>query len=144
VVHIVALTAENIEAVLAVQARPGQERHVKDVAWYVARSAYEQVWTPVAFQDGAVIVGFAEWAFDPSDQTHCIGGVVIDGELQGRGYGRQAMGALVEHLRAKPECRTVALSVHPDNVAARRLYGSMGFTDNGDTVDDELVMVLPG
>jgi hypothetical protein len=43
---------------------------VNPVAWYVARSAYQNVWQPVgsATEDGAV-VGFAEWAHDESNGT---------------------------------------------------------------------------
>ena len=35
------VTADNIEAVLAVTPRPEQLRHVNPVAWYVAMSAYQ-------------------------------------------------------------------------------------------------------
>ena len=45
---IVSLTAENIEVVLDLEARPEQGRWVRPVSWYVAQSAYENVWTPVA------------------------------------------------------------------------------------------------
>jgi diamine N-acetyltransferase len=81
----VAVEAANIEEVLALSAGPGQEAFVRPVSWYVARSAYEQVWTPVAFRADAEIVGFAEWAYDPEDGTYCIGGVVIDAARQGQG-----------------------------------------------------------
>jgi diamine N-acetyltransferase len=142
-VEIVALDAGNIEAVLEVTAVPGQEKYVRPVAWYVARSAYEQVWSPVAFRADGEIVGFAEWAFDPSDGTHCIGSVVIDAASQGQGLGRGAMIALIDWLRLRPGCGPIALSVDADNYRARRLYGALGFAETGDEVDGELVMVLP-
>jgi diamine N-acetyltransferase len=142
-VEIIALDADNIEAVLALTAGPGQEAFVRPVAWYVARSAYEQVWTPVGFRAGSEIVGFAEWAFDPDDRTYCIGGVVIDAAQQGRGLGRQAMTALIGWLRMRPDCGPIALSVSPGNERARRLYAALGFADTGSEVDGELVMVLP-
>jgi diamine N-acetyltransferase len=142
-VEIVALDAENIEAVLALTAAPGQEAFVQPVAWYVARSAYEQIWTPVVFRAESEIVGFAEWAFDPDDRTYCIGGVVIDAAQQGRGLGRQAMTALIDWLRLRPDCGPIALGVAPGNERARRLYAALGFADTGAEVDGELVMVLP-
>jgi diamine N-acetyltransferase len=49
---------------------------------------------------------------------------------------------MIEALRAKPGCRTIALSVHPDNAVARRLYGSVGFRETGEIEDGELVMRL--
>lgn len=147
-VCIVELSAGNIEEVLDVTPRPDQDRWVRPVSWYVARSAYEQVWHPVAVSatEGGVaeLIGFAEWAYDPSDQTHCIGGVVLDARHQGRGYGRAAMEALVAHLRRLPDCGVIALTVHEDNDRARRLYAALGFTETGEMDGDEIVMVLPG
>jgi diamine N-acetyltransferase len=142
-VTVVAVDAGNVEEVLALSAAPGQEAFVRPVSWYVARSAYEQVWTPVAFRAAGKIVGFAEWAYDPEDGTYCIGGVVIDAARQGQGLGRQAILALVHVLRQRPDCGPIALSVAADNRRARELYARLGFSETGAEVDDELVMVLP-
>jgi diamine N-acetyltransferase len=141
-VRVEPLTDANVEEVLDVAAAPGQDRWVRPVAWYVARSAYEKVWTPVAFVAADEVVGFAEWAYDPSDRTYCIGGVVIDARHQGKGLGRAAVSALVDRLRQRPDCHDIALTVHDDNAGARRLYGSLGFTETGEHLGDELVMVL--
>jgi diamine N-acetyltransferase len=140
---VVAVDAANIEKVLALSAAPGQEVFVRPVSWYVARSAYEQVWTPVAFRADGEIVGFAEWAYDPEDGNHCIGGVVIDAPRQGQGLGRRAMIALIDWLRLKPACGSIALSVDADNRRARELYARLGFSETGAEVDGELVMILP-
>jgi diamine N-acetyltransferase len=140
---VVELTADNVEEVLAVSPAPEQLRHVNPVAWYVARSAYQGVWHPVglASADGAM-VGFAEWAYDESDATYGLGGIVIDHRQQGRGLGRAALDALVAHLRAQPVAGVVALTVHPDNERARGLYERYGFAETGEVIDGELVMVL--
>lgn len=142
-VEVVDLDADNIDEVLAVTPRDGQDRHVRSVAWYVARSAYAKLWTSVAFRTDDEVVGFAQWAFDPSDGSHCIGAVVIDGPRQGQGVGRAGMTALIEQLRGPPDCTVIALSVSEDNGAARGLYRSLGFVENGERVDDEIVMLLP-
>jgi diamine N-acetyltransferase len=140
---VVELTADNVEDVLAVVPTPEQLRHVNPVAWYVARSAYQQVWHPVglATADGEV-VGFAEWARDDTDGTYGLGGIVIDHRHQGRGLGRAALDALVAHLRAQPLPGDIVLTVHADNERARGLYERYGFAATGEVVDDELVMVL--
>ena len=138
------LTADNIEAVLAVTPRPEQLRHVNPVAWYVAMAAYEGVWQPVALVgDGDEVVGFAQWAWDDSDSTYTLGGVVLDARHQGRGLGRALLDALVAHVRAQPRPGTVVLTVHDDNERARGLYRRYGFVETGEVLDGELVMVLP-
>jgi len=138
------LTADNIESVLAVTPRPEQFRHVNPVAWYVAMAAYEGVWQPVALvDDGGEVVGFAQGAWDGSDSTYTLGGVVLDARHQGRGLGRALLDALVAHVRSQPRPGTVVLTVHDDNEVARGLYTRYGFVETGDVLDDELVMVLP-
>ena len=137
------ITADNIETVLDVEVGEHQRRWVRPVAWYVARSAYDPTWTPVALSVDGRIVGFAEWAYDPGDGTYCLGGVAVDAREQGKGYGRAGMLALVAHLRAMPGCGVIALTVHEDNAAARGLYRSLGFAETGERADDELVMLLP-
>lgn len=143
ILTVVELTADNVEDVLAVAPSSEQLRHVNPVAWYVARSAYQQVWHPVglATADGEV-VGFAEWAYDDSDGTYNLGGIVIDHQHQGRGLGPAALDALVAHLRARPVPGDIALTVHADNERARGLYERYGFAATGDVIEGELVMVL--
>lgn len=140
---VVEVTADNVEAVLAVAPRPEQLRHVNPVSWYVARSAYQQVWHPVglATADGEV-VGFAEWAYDRSDSTYTLGGIVLDARQQGRGLGRAVLDALVAHVRAQAAPGDVVLTVHADNEPARGLYERYGFDATGEVLDGELVMVL--
>ena len=138
------LTADNIEAVLAVTPRPEQLRHVNPVSWYVAMAAFEGVWHPVALVgDNGEVVGFAQWAWDDSDSTYTLGGVVLDARHQGRGLGRAVLDALVTHVRAQPRPGTVVLTVHDDNEVARGLYARYGFVETGEELDGELVMVLP-
>ena len=140
---VVELTGDNVEDVLAVAPAPEQLRHVNPVAWYVARSAYQQVWHPVGLATADVeVVGFAEWAYDESDGTYGLGGIVIDYSRQGRGLGRAALDALVAHLRAQPVPGDIVLTVHEDNTRARGLYERYGFDATGELVDGELVMVL--
>ena len=143
ILTVVELNADNVEDVLAVSPLPEQLPYVNPVAWYVARSAYQDVWHPVglATADGAV-VGFAEWAYDESDGTYGLGGIIIDHRQQGRGLGRAALDALVAHLRARPVPGVVVLTVHADNERARGLYERFGFAATGEVIDGELVMVL--
>jgi diamine N-acetyltransferase len=138
------VTADNVEAVLAVTPRPEQLRYVNPVAWYVAMAAYQGVWQPVALVgDDGEVVGFAQWAWDDSDSTYTVGGVVLDARHQGRGLGRAVLDALVAHVRAQPRPGSVVLTVHDDNGLARGLYARYGFVETGEVLDGELVMVLP-
>lgn len=76
-----------------------------------------------------------------------LGWLALDRRQQGRGYGRAALGAVLDRLRRVPGCRRVRLLVTRDNVRARQLYESGGFRAAGiwaATREMVLELVLPG
>ena len=130
------ITAATRARCAAVAVFDDQRRFVAPVADYLALCDGEDAWTPLAVCCGGAIVGFAMWGFDAGEGSHWIGGVVIDRAHQGRGVGRAAMRRLIGRLSATPGCCQIALSVHPENRAARRLYRSLGFAETGERTDD--------
>ena len=70
-----------------------------------------------------------------------VGRLLIDKRYQGRGIGRQALAWALAYLYARNAPR-VLLSVHPENVTARKLYETVGFTYcEGRYWGDEMVMM---
>jgi diamine N-acetyltransferase len=136
------VNAENWRDVIRIEPREDQSRFVASVAYYLNLCHYGEVWRPLALYSEGQPVGFAMWGFDTEEQSYWIGGLVIDAKHQGKGYGRAAMEALLDHLAAQPGYREVALSCDPENTIARRLYASLGFVETGERVDDELVARL--
>ena len=137
------VTSENWRDVISIEPRQDQRRFVASVAYYLNLCHYGDDWRPVALYREGEPVGFAMWAFDTEEKSHWIGGLVIGAEHQGKGYGRAAMEALLDHLAAQPGYREAALSCDPENTVARRLYASLGFAETGERVDDELVARRP-
>lgn len=131
------VTAANWREVEAIDAA---SPHVATVAHYLCLCHYDGVWQPLAIRSGREVVGFAMWGFDVDDGHHWIGGLSIDVSRQGRGLGRAAMAALIDHLRGLG-ATGVALSYAPDNAVAERLYASLGFARDGES-DGELVARL--
>lgn len=64
------------------------------------------------------------------DQTAFIYDFVIDEQLRGKGYGKQALTAMDEKLKSM-KVASVALHVFGDNVGAQELYKKMGFQITG-------------
>jgi diamine N-acetyltransferase len=83
------------------------------------------------------------WALDTGEGSHWIGGFLIDHRHQRRGHGRAAVGALVEWLRREQGATSLALSYHPDNVVAERLYTGSGFAATGEEEEGELIARRP-
>jgi diamine N-acetyltransferase len=142
------VTSENWRDVAAVRATEAQSSWVADVTYYLCLSAYGDDWRSCAVLDGDAVVGHVMWGVDPEDDSHWFGGLVIDRERQGRGLGRATVAALLRFWEQEPALSgtpytQAALSVSPDNTAARALYASLGFAETGEMTDDELVMRRP-
>lgn len=131
--------AGNWRACAQLAVREEQREFVRPVSYYLALCHYEGRWHPLAICWGDEVVGFVMWAVDPSDKSGWIGGLIIDGRLQGQGLGRAAVEALLGRLRDQHGCVSAALSYLPANVRARTLYASLGFEQTGEFEDDEPV-----
>ena len=88
------------------------------------------------------MIGFLMWAINPADESGWLGGIMIDRNHQGQGYGRQAVQAAIRLLAEEQEVQHFALSYQPANVVARHLYGSLGFVEGDEWEDDEIVARL--
>jgi diamine N-acetyltransferase len=149
-VLLAAASSDNWREIADVKATDGQRRWVADVTYYMCLSAYGGLWRSWAVLDeGGTIVGHLMWAVDPEDDSHWIGGLVIDAQRQGEGLGRDAVEALLalwenqEPSLSGTPYREAALSVASDNATALRLYRSLGFVETGEMSNDELVLRRP-
>ena len=62
---------------------------------------------------------------------------LIDSRFQGKGYGKAALGLLLDLLRSEGKYADVEVCVHRDNAAALALFFGAGFRDTG-YVDPDL------
>ena len=90
------------------------------------------------------MVGFTELAFEPGSlDNYWVFHFFIDHLYQGRGYGKEGLHILLLFIRDNhPECRTLLLTVHPENDRARHLYTSAGFRPTGAVLSGEPVYKL--
>ncbi|MHA7966333.1 GNAT family N-acetyltransferase [Paenibacillus sp. CAU 1782] len=89
------------------------------------------------------ITGYDEPSF--AADNYCILRLMIDKAHQNKGYGRQAMAKIMEFIRTFPAgpAQCCWIPYKPDNLAAKRLYESFGFRDNGEVFNGECITVLP-
>lgn len=139
-------TSENWRDIAAVRAADDQREWVADSVYYLCLSAYGGLWRSYAVQaENGEVVGHVMWAVDTEDDSHWIGGLVVDARHQGHGFGRATVEALLTLWESEPKLSgtaycEAALSVSPDNAAALALYRSLGFTETGEVEDDEIVL----
>ena len=97
---------------------------------------------PRAVYVDGTMVGFLMYGFGDQSHTWWIIRLMIDHAQQGKGYGRAAMRAAIDLLRQQPDCHEIMISYTPNNVAAARLYESMGFCPTGNMLHGEVVARL--
>jgi diamine N-acetyltransferase len=135
-----AVTDANWRETLELTVRPEQQRFISEyspIAAIALAKAYIRpggmIWAPYAIYAGAMMVGFFTLAYAPdtADQ-YWLFHFFIDQHYQGRGYGKSALRRIIELVRRKqPQSQMLRLTVHPENVAAQRLYSSVGFRATG-------------
>ena len=107
---------------------------------------------PFGIYDGDTPVGFVMLGYGTIDDgeptvaagNYCIWRFMIDAAYQHRGYGKQALRLTLDYIRTCPcgpaDC--CWLSYEPENDAAKALYHSAGFSENGEMCGEEIVAVL--
>ncbi|MFC7082417.1 GNAT family N-acetyltransferase [Halorussus caseinilyticus] len=85
---------------------------------------------PVVFVSTAddAPVGYLVAFYD--DEAGYVAEIAVAPERRREGRARRLLGAAFDHLR-DAGCARMRLSVHPENDAARSLYGSIGFAEVG-------------
>jgi diamine N-acetyltransferase len=76
--------------------------------------------------------------------SYSIWRLMIDKKYQGKGYGRDAIRLALDFIRTWPcgKAEYCEISYEPENEAARNLYQSLGFMENGEMDGDEIVAVM--
>jgi len=83
-----------------------------------------------AFEDAGDLIGMAGFSRSPRRKSRhkgTIWGVFVRPEARGKGAGRAVLEALVSRARAQAGLEQIQLSVSTGQIAARRLYESLGF-----------------
>ncbi|CQR59053.1 GNAT family N-acetyltransferase [Paenibacillus riograndensis] len=96
---------------------------------------------------GFVMLAYGTTGYDePSiaEDNYCIMRLMIDKQYQNQGYGREAMGKILEFIRTFPAgpAHYCWIPYKSDNIAAKKLYESFGFRDNGEVFNNESITVL--
>lgn len=104
-----------------------------------------EVARPYAIYIDGEIAGFTMFAFDEEneddDDKYWLWRFMIDSSLQGRGYGKAALKEIIQYFKANG-ADIITLSTKESNTTALSLYHKLGFKENGDMNDGEIVLKL--
>lgn len=85
----------------------------------------------VVARDTREAVGLVGTKGGPSEQGEQEIGYGVNPTAQGVGYATEAVGALVDHLLARPEVRAVTALTAVPNLASQRVLAKLGFVRTG-------------
>lgn len=83
-------------------------------------------------------VGFTKIVYVPKyvepyhflEDSYMIDAIMIDGQHQGKGYGKEALYQVLRYIESKPlgEADSIKLSCYDDNIVAISIYERVGFS----------------
>ncbi len=143
------VTAQTVRAVTDLRVSTLQQSYVASNAVSIAQAYFHpEAWFRAVYVDDTP-VGFAMLE-DPTLLTDRIGHAqvglwrfMIDERHQGRGYGRAALGLLIEHVRTRPGQTKLRTSCVPGPHSPIAFYERCGFRRTGELDDAEEVLELP-
>ncbi|MEA2574774.1 MAG: diamine N-acetyltransferase [Chloroflexia bacterium] len=140
------ITRDNFEQVIGLELAEDQQGFVRSNLYSIAQSKAIPMLTPRAvYNEADELVGFVLYRGerDPNlDPDGWLVRIMIDKRYQGCGYGRQTMEEIIRLVRDDMGCRSIGLSVEPENQNARKLYQSLGFRETGEAIHGQLIMKL--
>ncbi len=105
-----------------------------------------EVARPFAIYIDDKMVGFTMFAFDEEnedpDDKYWLWRFMIDESLQGQGFGTSALTEIIQYFRENG-ADIITLSTKESNQTALALYHKVGFRENGQRNDGEIVLKLP-
>ena len=129
----------NWRGAFTLEVRPEQLEFVdpaKDIiAFYAARRSTDKLFVEM---EGGRAVGILELTVDPKKDIYDVQYVLIDRRFQRRGFGEVMLRFAVDYLH-KAGAKKIEIGVNRYNVAARKLYESVGFRT--DHVYEEFCML---
>ena len=106
-----------------------QEDFVADNKRSLVEAAYENGLYTLGVYLEETMIGFILYDYDESIPGWSMSRFMIGKQFQGKGYGKQAVIEFFEYFRAKHNADKLYISVSLENMIARKMYSSIGFTE---------------
>jgi diamine N-acetyltransferase len=92
--------------------------------------------------DEGRMVGFIMVGQKLEEGSYWLAKLMIDTCERRRGYGTGAMRQAIQMLKESPGCKSIQVTYHRDNVAAKAMLDRMGFVSVGDGKEGPIVATL--
>ena len=144
-VELRAITEDNFIDAFNLRLAPGQESFVSHPVRSLAQAyVYRNQCQPFGIYAKGKMVGYVMVIYDYDVPEYDIWHMMIDESSQGHGFGGEALDRVIAYIRTKPfgDSGRVALTCSKNNLIARKLYESRGFSATGAEDEDESEMAM--
>jgi SAM-dependent methyltransferase len=125
------LDAGNVRAVCELKLAPGQDTYVAPSAYTLAEAQFEPNAWLRAIYAGEEPVGVVAMIADTETARYLLVRLMIAAQHQNRGFGREAVRLLAEHVRTLPGARELETSCVPGPASPIGFYRGLGFEPTG-------------
>lgn len=133
---------ENFWEVISLDVLEEQKEYVASNAVSIAQAYVQKELKPQAIYYANQLVGFVMTCIDRDDHEYWIYRLMIDSQLQGKGYGKAALQLIIQSIQSDKTKHCIYLGVEPENNIAVKLYQSFGFEFTGQVCGHENIMCL--
>ena len=142
VVELREVSKDDVRAICRLAVAPTQMSFVAPNAISFAEALFEpKAWYRGIYADGTP-VGFAMLSIDQDAPEYYLWRFMIDARYQGRGYGRVAIGHIVEFVRTLPNAHELLVSWVPADGGPEPFYRGLGFVPTGEMDGIEVIARL--
>jgi diamine N-acetyltransferase len=106
-----------------------QEGFVADNKQSLVEAAYEDGLYTLGIYHEETMIGFILYDYDETFPGWSMSRFMIGKEFQGKGYGKQAAMEFFSYFKTKHNADKLYISVSLENMVARKMYSSIGFTE---------------
>lgn len=140
------ITEQNRQKCCSLKVDPAQAEYIASNEGSLKEAQENaEVARPFAIYADDEMIGFTMFAWDENNEDpedkYWLWRFMIDRSLQGKGYGRLALKAIIRYFKDNG-ADIITLSTKPSNRTALSLYHQFGFKENGEMNDEEIVLKL--
>lgn len=137
------ITEDTVRVVCGLDVRPDQARFVTPNSLSIAEAHFSKhAWFRMVCADETP-VGFVMLEDQPDKSEYYLWRFMIDARYQRLGFGRRALGLLIEHVKTRPHATELLTSVAQAAGGPQPFYEGLGFVATGEYEHGEAMMRLP-
>lgn len=138
---LIEVTMKNFNEIIELKIKDSQAGFLSSNLLSIAESKVDKRLVPMGIYYNDDLVGFVLFEYHNKNPKYVfLKRYMISDIHQGKGFGKSALGYIIDYLKAKDaDIEFIELMHYPENIAAKNLYAGLNFELTGEIRDGETV-----